>query len=388
MDYYFPMEISLYIHFPFCVKKCFYCDFDSVEGSRVTPEEYVAAVISEMALRSTRLGAPEVNVPSLYIGGGTPSLMAPRLVEQLLEAAGEFFGLGPEAEITLEANPGTVTAATLAGYRGAGVNRLSLGVQSFDDLLLQRLGRIHSAKEALDAYDAARKAGFSNVGIDLINGLPDQSLAMWKSSLETAVRVAPEHISAYGLSIEDGTPFACMEEAGELPLPGEEETAAMFAVTREILSGHHYQHYEISNYALDGHRSRHNQVYWQRGNYLGFGAGAHSFLNTPDWGTRWVSPRLIATYLDAIGRGQLAEEETQVLTRREAIGEAFFLGLRLLEGVDLGHLHREFGSAINKEFSAAISCLQAQGLLMQTGNSLCLAPRAVIVANQVFCRFV
>ena len=380
------MHTSLYVHYPFCLKKCLYCDFNSLAGVQVKPDEYVDVLLREMALRAATVSDP-VSAETLYFGGGTPSLMAPALVGRVIDSAARLFGLTATAEITLEANPGTLTPEKLAGYRAAGVNRLSLGVQALDDAMLARLGRMHTVREALDAYGAARAAGFSNIGIDLIHSLPGQSPAMWRDALAQAVRLAPEHISAYGLTVEDGTPFARMEAEGELLLPDEDAAAAMFEATGEILIESGYEQYEISNFALPERRSRHNQVYWRRDNYLGFGAGAHSFLRATTGGVRWQNPDGLDTYMTAVRSGVLAAENRQVLSARDALSEAFFLGLRVMEGVDLRLLAEEFGRAVADCFAKPIRELSAQGLLIAHAGRLRLSPRAIVVANQVFSRF-
>ncbi len=354
------MQVSLYIHFPFCLKKCLYCDFDSVAGAMVTPEEYVSAVVREIELRAATLATP-VTAATLYFGGGTPSLMSPDLVGRVIDSAARLYGLSTDAEVTIEANPGTLTAEKLQGFRMAGVNRLSLGVQSLDDALLRRIGRIHTAREAQNAYRSARAAGFDNIGIDLMHSLPGQTPAMWRSALNEAIGLDPEHISAYALSVEEGTPFASLEESGQLILPNEDDAIAMFEATTELLTAGSYEQYEISNFSRPGFRSRHNQIYWRRGNYLGFGAGAHSFLREPASGLRWVNPRLHSSYLDLIGQGGLGQEERQLLSLQEALGETFFLGLRLLDGVNLAEVEAEFGAAMADHFSAAISELMGQG---------------------------
>jgi oxygen-independent coproporphyrinogen-3 oxidase len=381
------MPVSLYIHFPFCVRKCLYCDFASVADSPIDPAAYAAAVVAEMELRA-RLLDGEVTAPTLYFGGGTPSLMAPADVEAVIAAATRLFGLEADAEVTLEANPGTVSRESLAGYRAAGANRLSLGVQSFHDPLLARLGRVHTAAEARAAFGAAREAGFANIGIDLIHSLPGEDLACWRSDLGQAVALAPEHLSAYPLSVEEGTPFARLEEQGALPLPDEEEGAAMFAETTLFLEEAGYEQYELANFALPGRRSRHNQVYWRRGDYLGFGAGAHSFLRTPGFGRRWKNGDQPDAYLAGIRRGRLPEEGMTTLSRQEAMGEFLFLGLRLLDGVDGERFRQEFGLTVEAAFPAAVAELVAAGLLERAGERLRLTRRALPIANQVFVRFV
>ena len=381
------MNAALYIHFPFCLQKCLYCDFNSVVDSRTSPAEYVAAVEREMALRRESLAA-DVSAPTLYFGGGTPSLLDPSLVTRLIEAAARFYALEAAAEITLEANPGTVTRDKLAGYRAAGVNRLSLGVQSFHDPLLTRLGRIHSAGEALAAFAAARDAGFANIGIDLIHSLPGENLALWLADLARAVALAPEHISGYGLSIEAGTPFHDLKRAGELALPDEEEAAGMFEQTSEVLGKAGYEHYEISNFARPGFRSRHNQVYWRRTGYLGFGAGAHSFLAAPSFGCRWKNPDTPDVYLQALGKDIVADEGLAAVTKREAMAETLFLGLRMLEGVDSKEFRRVFGVTLEEAYPAALPRLLTDALLEWQEGRLRLTRRGLIMANQVFVKFI
>lgn len=381
------MLTSLYIHFPFCLRKCLYCDFNSLAGSPVRTDEYVATVVREMALRAERLSAP-VTAPTLYFGGGTPSLMAPGQVERVIEAAARLYGLAADAEITLEANPGTVTRETLAGYRAAGVNRLSLGVQSFNDTYLELLGRIHSAREARGAFAMARETGFGNIGIDLIHSLPGETRADWLDDLARAVGLGPEHISAYGLTIEEGTPFHDLKREGKLLLPDEDEGVRMFRQTGEFLSGSGYDHYEVSNFALPGFRSRHNQVYWRRGNYMGFGAGAHSFLRSPSFGMRWRNTLSPETYRQAISRAEFPHEELTTLMERDAMAEFLFLGLRMSEGVECGLFRREFGVALEDAYPGVLPGLIADGLLECRDGWLRLTGNGVVFSNQVFLRFV
>jgi oxygen-independent coproporphyrinogen III oxidase len=380
------MRTALYVHFPFCVRKCQYCDFNSEAVAGTRPEEYVALLLREMELRRQALAEPAVS-PTLYFGGGTPSLMSPDSVARIIDKAAAGYGLQGDAEVTLEANPGTVTAERLASYRLAGVNRLSLGIQSFEDRLLSRLGRVHSVAEAVTAYQLARQAGFDNISIDLMHSLPGQSLSQWREALSRAIELAPEHISAYALSIEEGTPFQALAESGELPLPEEEEAARMFELTDELLSQAGYLHYEISNFARPGRESRHNNAYWRRDSYLGFGAGAHSFLNHDRYGRRWSNLCDIRSYCDSIGRGILPEEEGESLTLEDAVSEAFFLGLRMLDGIDLSRLRSQFPQQALAPHLAEVARLERSGALVRNGDRVRLAPRSVIVANSVFSRF-
>ena len=345
------------------------------------------ALVREMELRAATLAAP-VTAPTLYIGGGTPSLMAPELVKRVIDGARRWYGLLPVAEVTLEANPGTVDLKKLAGYRAAGVNRLSMGVQSLDDAMLARLGRVHSARQAMEAVAAARGAGFANLGIDLIHGLPGKTTAMWRDDLMRAIDFAPEHISAYGLSVEEGTPFHELARAGQLDLPDEEIGLEMLEMTPEVLGQAGYDHYEISNFARSGFRSRHNQVYWRRGSYLGFGAAAHSFLREEGWGRRWHNPDRPAAYMPSLADGLPPEEEQLVLDRRDAMAESMFLGLRLLEGVELSRFREEFGVTVDATYGAEVASLKVSGLLELAGDRLRLTRTGLCLANQVFQAFI
>ncbi|WP_298273163.1 radical SAM family heme chaperone HemW [Geobacter sp.] len=378
--------VSLYIHIPFCVRKCRYCSFVSEADAPLSPREYTDLLLREMALRAGR-GAVPSRAPTLYLGGGTPSLLPPGEVGRIIETAGRLLGLEADAEVTLEANPGTVTPASLAGYRAAGVNRLSLGVQSFDDRMLATLGRVHSAREAREAFDAARRAGFDSVGIDLIHSLPGQDIGHWRGELRRAADLSPEHISAYGLTVEEGTTFARLEAQGALLLPGEEESARMFEETAELLAAFGYEHYEISNYARPGRRSRHNRVYWRRGNYLGFGAGAHSFLRSPWPGVRWKNPDELARYGRLLAAGSLPDEDVVSLSGRAAMGEWLFLGLRMLDGVETARFREEFGAELEAVYGGEVERLRAAGLLDAAGGVLRLTRRGILLSNQVFARF-
>lgn len=377
---------ALYIHIPFCVRKCLYCAFTSWDDAPLAADEYAALLLREMGLRAGVLAQP-LRAATLYLGGGTPSLLEPRLVGSIIDGAVRLFRLDPGAEITLEANPGTVTAASLAGYQTAGVNRLSLGVQSLDDRMLARLGRVHTARQAREAFALARRAGFDNIGIDLIHGLPGQDPEHWRDQLRQAVALRPDHISAYGLTVEEGTPLARLEEKGVLMLPDEEEAAAMFEETAEILAAAGYEQYEIANFALPGCRSRHNQVYWRRGNYLGFGAGAHSFLREPFPGLRWHNPDDLGGYGDSLRAGTVPEIDRTFVAERDARAEWLFLGLRMLDGVEEERFREEFGVPLAEIHGGAVEELLAVGLLIREGGRLRLSRRGVILSNRVFGAF-
>lgn len=378
--------LALYIHIPFCVRKCLYCAFNSTDTATVTPTEYAKLLVDEMEARAEQLPS-SLRASTLYFGGGTPSLLEPESVGRIIEAAARLYPLESDAEITVEANPGTVNDGKLAAYRAAGVNRLSLGVQSFDDRMLERLGRVHTSREAREAFAAARRAGFANISIDLIHSLSGEDVTMWHEEMRQAVALRPEHISAYGLTIEEKTPYARLEEEGELALPDEEESAAMFEATGEFLVASGYEQYEISNFALPGQRSRHNQVYWQRGNYLGFGAGAHSFLRFTGHGVRWKNYDDVDRYLGDLKSGRIPEEWRTLLTEREAMAEWLFLGLRMLEGIEMERFRAEFGVPLDRVYAAEVKELCSLGLLEAIHGRLRLAPGGVILSNRVFEKF-
>lgn len=381
------MRPALYIHFPFCLKKCAYCDFTSFAGSSITPEVYGAGVIRDMELRAALLDSPACT-ETLYLGGGTPSLLPPEIVARFVTIARERYALTTEAEVTLEANPGTVTRKSLAGYREAGVNRLSLGVQSFDDRMLAVLDRVHSVTEARDAFVEARAAGFDNISLDLMHSLPGQTTSEWEVALAQAVELRPDHISAYGLTVEEGTPLYHLQEEGRLLLPDDEEGALMYRMTAGILAAAGYEQYEISNFALPGCRSRHNQVYWRREPYLGFGAAAHSFLSAPNFGRRWRNPNDPAEYLHALAAGKLPEEDVAMLTRQEAMAETFFLGLRTTDGVDIDRFQETFGESVELVYGREIASLLVAGLLERHGVRLFIPASRLILSNQVLVKFV
>lgn len=379
------MKASLYLHIPFCLRKCGYCDFNSFESPAMTPPEYAGLLREEMVDKSRRF--PVTAVPTIYFGGGTPSLLPPPLVAELLKGAGECYPLDAGVEVTLEVNPATVTPESLDGYLEAGVNRLSIGVQSLDDRELDFLGRIHSAAQAVETFGKARQAGFANIGVDLMHSLPGQSLAGWEETLAKAVELSPEHISAYGLSIEEGTPLAAMVGRGDVTPADPELAADMFELTADYLRGAGYEHYEISSFARPGCRSGHNPVYWQRRSYLGFGAGAHSFVREPGYGLRWENSRGLAEYA-AFLQGPCGGCVEQVVSREDAMAEFFFLGLRMLDGVELTEFAAEFGLAAGDVFPGTIDRSIAAGLLSRDGEVIRFTRRGLMLANRVLAEFV
>ncbi len=378
--------VSLYFHFPFCLKKCLYCSFVSMENGDISADEYVEALVREMRLCRESMSLP-LSAATVYIGGGTPSLMEPFHLEKIIDGAEKYFGIEQGAEITIEANPGTLTQEKLAGFRCCGVNRLSLGVQSLDDSVLERLGRVHSAAQAVEAFHFARRHGYENIGMDLISSVPGQTVSMWENDLRSVTALGPEHVSVYGLSVDEGTHFAEMVKSGKLVLTDEEDAAVMFERTTEMLRASGYEHYEISNYARKGFRSRHNQAYWLRENYLGFGVAYQSFQKEPGFGVRWKNPDDPGEYIDAVKGGVLPRQEKYSPGLREAMAERLFLGLRMLDGVDLELFRREFGMSFEEAYPDESSSLFSGGFLESSGGRLRLAEKSFLVSNQIFMRF-
>lgn len=379
------MFSRLYLHIPFCLRKCPYCAFVSREGSPAEREAYVSLLLEEMRL-AKRENRPSLPLDSVYLGGGTPSLLEPGQTERILSLANDLFGLSHDAEITLEANPGTLDSRRLEGFRRSGINRLSLGVQSFHDPLLATLGRIHTAGQAEEALSNARKAGFQNIGIDLIHALPGQTMEMWHDDLKRAQDLSPQHLSVYGLTLEEGTPFA-ERYAADRGVPDQDLSADMFELAHTLLTGAGYEHYEIANYARPGFRSRHNSGYWRRDGYLGLGCGAHSFLRNAQYGIRFGNSCDPEEYAAAIAGGELPRQDRLELTRDDALAEFMFLGLRMADGVTSADLEREFGISLWERYGSELHELAEQGLLVGDESGVRLTGRGMLLSNRVFSRF-
>jgi oxygen-independent coproporphyrinogen-3 oxidase len=343
---------SLYLHTPFCCSKCPYCDFFSI----VPKDKQEVDAYPDLLLQELQQAAREWQGPltSIFFGGGTPSLLLVKGIKAILDAARATFGFAAEIEISLEANPGTVTPRYLAALRRAGVNRLSLGVQALADEDLARLGRVHSRQDSLDAIAAARTAGFANLSLDLIYSRPEQNLDQLRGELAQLLELQPQHLSCYGLTVEEGTPFAQREEAGTLTLPGEEAAAAAYLCVHEELSKAGFRHYEISNFARPGYECRHNLGYWRRQPYLGLGAGAHS-LRGKGWGERLSVPADLALYRQRLAAGVATAESIEVCNQQLAMAETLYLGLRTAAGVSDIHFSQQFGRSIAEVFPAAIT---------------------------------
>ena len=341
-------------------------------------------MLKEIETRCRETDIPDIG--TVYFGGGTPSLISPGGISAILSAIAENFKL-TNPETTIEVNPGTVDLEKLKGYRNAGITRLSIGVQSFNDRLLVNLGRSHSRKDALNTLESAGKAGFDNTGIDLIHSIEGESLQDWEDDLKEAVSLHPEHISAYNLTIEEGTPFHHSQEKGLLYLPQEEEQTEMLLTTIEILCSAGYEHYEVSNYAMPGFRSQHNQIYWNGGDYLGIGVSAHSYIRK-GWGIRRANSSNLTEYLNLINNKGTAVVDEEILSKEKAMGEAVFLGLRMMEGIVLNDFESRFGTGIETAFTNAVEELRTEGFLIYDKDNLKLTRKGLLFYNDVAIRFV
>jgi oxygen-independent coproporphyrinogen-3 oxidase len=375
--------LTLYIHVPFCIQKCGYCDFNAYLYRATAAHAYVAALRQEIVHAAKRSWAG-YGVPAVYVGGGTPSTLPPADLTALLRLIHSSFPLQAEAEITVEADPGTIDLAGLEALRAGGFNRISIGVQAFDDRLLRRLDRRHSAADARRALAWARRAGFTDLNLDLMFGLPEQTLAAWEVSLQEAIVFAPAHVSVYGLTIEERTPFYRRQQRGQLVLPDEEAQAVMFERAEQILTAAGYLHYEISNYAVPGWRSRHNLHYWRHGEYLGFGAGAHTYLH----GYRWENERLPSRYLSAIAARGEASCQPEHIDAERRVHEGLMVGLRLREGIDLASFAIVYGLRLDTAYAKPITQLAEAGYVELTAGCLRLTDRGRLVADAVLGQLV
>lgn len=384
-------EFGLYIHIPFCRQKCFYCDFPSFAGREKKIDKYLQALEQEFALLRQRLyqkdnvGDTEAKFAprTIYIGGGTPTALNAPQMAKLLEIVQKDVVVAKAEEFTVEMNPGTVDREKLLLLQQAGVNRLSVGVQSFDDHCLQKIGRIHTAQEAVDTIELAHNLGFDNISLDLIYGLPQQNMEILTKSVERALNLPVQHISIYGLQLEEGTAFHRMEALGKLQLPADELVEAMHDYIVEKLPEAGYQRYEISNYALPGYESKHNLSYWQDVDYLGLGSGAHSYWQ----GTRYENPRSIDDYISALEAGRLPANVEEQVDRQAHMEEYCFLGLRTAAGIDKNLFQQKFAVDLFAVYGRTIEKLVAQDLLQHTAKGIALTPLGMKYGNQVFGEF-
>lgn len=373
-------ELSLYLHIPFCVKKCDYCDFLSAPASLEVQEQYLRALYSEIRAKADDFSG--YMVKTVFIGGGTPSILKPEQLCDLLKCVKESFRILPQAEITMEMNPGTGGGKeAFEQYKKAGINRLSIGLQSAKDEELKVLGRIHNFSQFGTTYREAREAGFTNLNIDIMSALPGQSVESYRETMETVCALRPEHISAYSLIIEEGTPFFSRYASETWTEENEECDRLMYTLTKQLLEDYGYHRYEISNYALSGRECRHNLVYWTGGEYLGLGLGASSFIKN----TRYKNTSDLNTYLER--KGNALREDIQVLTISDRMEEFMFLGLRLTEGVRKAEFFHLFGRTMDDVYGEVLRKNQNDGLLVSTPQRVFLTPRGVDLSNYVLAQF-
>jgi putative oxygen-independent coproporphyrinogen III oxidase len=383
-------SFSLYIHIPYCISKCPYCDFNSHVVAEIPERAYTEALTRELDQYAGRDEWRNRSIQSIFFGGGTPSTFHPQSIDKILRQATARFDLLPDCEITLEANPGTVDRAHFVGYRATGVNRISLGVQSFQPRLLKFLGRVHSADEAKIALRVVREAGFDNFSLDLIYANPGQTLEELSTDLEIALSFGSPHLSAYNLTIEAGTPFHHEFLSGRIALLSEAEEIAMAELVEQKLKEARLERYEISNYARPGFHSRHNVNYWQGGDYLGIGAGAHSYRKAKTdgiYGWRWWNVPTPSRYMQTVSRNGQAVVESEQPDIKKAAAEFMFSGLRLTGGISLDAFAARFGQ-MPVAFYPQIPDWVSEGFMEEDQNRLRLSRRGFMVANSIFVHFV
>ena len=375
---------GLYIHIPFCQSKCLYCDFYSITDL-AKAGSFLAALEREMELA----GHTMLTFDTLYIGGGTPSVLDPAVIEQIIVGAFKNFKIRSHAEVTIEVNPGTITLEDLYRYRQAGVNRLNIGIQSFQDKSLKFLGRIHSRADALASIDRARRAGFENIGLDLIYGLPQQDIVSWSCELNQAVQFNPEHLSCYMLTRESGTPLDREVIAGHIRLPADDHLRRLFETTHEYLANNGYLHYEISNFArrvdedCSTWESRHNLKYWSFAPYIGLGPSAHSYLEPQ----RHWNHRSVEKYIEKLRQDNLPIAGKEQLTREQMIMESIYLGFRTVPGIKLGDFRHRFGIDFLETFHETIADFEKDQLLKVTGTHCGLTPKGMVILDGITAEF-
>jgi oxygen-independent coproporphyrinogen-3 oxidase len=378
---------GVYIHIPFCRSRCSYCDFATGQYESGLSERYVRALVREVATfdAARELADDARRADTIYFGGGTPSLLTPAQVRRILEAVRGSFAVAPDAEVTMEMNPGTVTPTIAADFRAAGVNRASFGLQTFDDAQLRRLGRTHTADDARRTLSTLRAAGFANVSFDLIAGIPEQTVSQWSRNMDEALALRPEHLSLYLLEVHEGTPLADQLRRGVWQQPDPDAAARMYELLVERTARAGYEHYEISNFCLPGRESRHNLKYWTTEPYFGFGCSAHSY---DGGGARWSNERDTLRYCELIETTGGAVVETTSLTARERQAESLFLGLRLMRGVDLRTHRAQFGADVRATHADDLARFREAGLIEMDDERLRLTRAGALLSNEVFAAFV
>ncbi len=374
---------GLYLHIPFCIHKCGYCDFNSHPLDDQDTHAYVDALAREIAVRAGSL-TTGTTISSLFFGGGTPTVLEADQLIHLLQTCKQHYKLAPDCEITVEANPGTIKTGFLSRLKEAGFNRISIGVQSFDETELKLLERIHSPGEVDATVKQARDAGFGNLSLDLMFALPNQSLKTWQRNLNRALDLAPDHISCYNLMIEPNTSFNNLHEAGKLVMPEETHQLKLFQYTIATLKDCGFNQYEISNFARYGYECRQNRLYWLNGEHLGLGAGASSYLN----GVRSRNIKSPAKYTQAIITQSTATDFKEQLNSREAMGESLMLGLRLKEGINIHSFEQRYEVGLTSVFGDTLTRLLEQNLITLDGGHLALTEQGLYLADSVILEFI
>lgn len=394
-------ELELYVHIPFCVRKCSYCDFLSGPAGEAEKAVYTEALLQE--IKGRKEAYSDYRVSTVFLGGGTPSVLKGEDTARIFHALHKSFNISKDAEITMEVNPGTVTEEKIYAWKQCGVNRLSVGLQSTDDRELKMLGRIHTFREFLDTWEIIRKEGFGNVNVDLISAIPGQTVPDWERTLRTVAQLDPEHISAYSLIIEEGTPFyeAYGGEGNQsvcnLPaLPDEDTERQIYQMTGDILKAHRYRRYEISNYAKEGYECRHNLGYWERKEYLGLGLGASSLVEERRFHNTTDMRKYLEIFRDRdddptayshTSQAGPAAEEMEILSEKDRTEEFIFLGLRKTQGISCREFQKHFGKTPEKVFGGQIRRFEELGLMKREGDRLRLTERGIDVSNSVFAEF-
>lgn len=373
------MQQGIYIHIPFCHRKCGYCDFNSYAGMDALVEPFTEALHREIE-QSPYVGE---RFDTVFLGGGTPTYLSGDALAGILEHLARRFTIKPDAEITCEANPGSVTLQQLLTLRRAGFNRLSFGVQSFDSDELQRMDRIHSPDDVIQGVVWAREAGFTNLNLDLIYALPKQTLARWESNLQQAIALQPEHLSLYALMLEPNTRFYHLYQKGKLRLPDDETQVAMFRCTQQLTAQAGYRQYEISNYAREGYECQHNLIYWRNEPYLGFGPGAVSYME----GKRWTNIKHPREYIRRVKAGESLELEWERLTGWDTVAETLMLSLRIRSGVNLMDLEKRFSLPAREHYAETIDLLTRRGWLEREGNTIRLTEEGLLWHSEVALAF-
>ena len=377
------MKSGLYFHIPFCRSRCSYCHFVSLPFESAVAIRYANAMLRELehyAGTGSKIGA----VDSIYFGGGTPSILEPNKILEILRLCRDGFRVTDDCEISIEANPGTISKENVQIYRGGGINRVSIGAQSFSEEELSAAGRIHSPGMIIDALSQLKKNGFDNINLDLMLGLPGQTRQSWKNNLDRVVALGIPHVSVYMLDLDEPCPMRTRVEEGVVNLPEEDLISDLYLETVEFFAAHEYQQYEISNFARPGYASRHNLKYWKRNPVYGFGLGSHSF----DGMTRWANTTQMDLFLAAAENGQSPRAWQEPIDADRALQETLFLGLRMAEGVDWDDIRRRFGAQKASKYEAALEEWLHKGLAEKVGVKVRLLPSGMLISNEIFQQFV